>query len=77
VAEQFIRIPNLSESRLFEVIKEACQDKSTKTNSSFLLVQNWNLLMDLYRYMPQREFSSTLARSTRDWKRLSTVNPLG
>ena len=69
VAEQFVKIPNLAESKLLEVIKEACQDKTVKTNSSFLLLHNWNLLVELYRLMPQREFSSTLTRSTKDWKR--------
>jgi EF-hand domain pair len=64
VAEPILKISNLGEHRLFEVIKEACLDTSLQTNSNFLLVNNWNLLVDLFKYIPSREITSMFNPST-------------
>jgi hypothetical protein len=57
LAEPIIKIPNLREHKLFELIKEACVDPTLKTMSSFLLLQNFWLLAELYKQAPERDLA--------------------
>lgn len=63
-AEPILKIANLGEHRLFEVIKEACLDKKLQTNSNFLNLEHWQLLIDLFKYIPTREVNSMFKKST-------------